>query len=145
MLPMKNILVPIDWSNASNRAFQFACSLARVHDAQLVLINVVPLPAVIYGPPSECYLNHLHEELCRMKPTDPSARVRYLLDEGNPASAILRAAKQTNCDLIVMGTTGRNGLNRLIMGSVAEEVVRHAPCPVMTVGPDVHAESTPAD
>jgi nucleotide-binding universal stress UspA family protein len=55
------------------------------------------------------------------------------LVEGNAAAAILRAAKELHCDLIVMGTHGRTGLSRLLMGSVAEEVVRKAPCLVLTV------------
>jgi nucleotide-binding universal stress UspA family protein len=74
-----------------------------------------------------------------MRPSDPKVRVRYLLVEGNPAAEILSAAREGNCDLIVMGTHGRTGLNRLLMGSVAEEVVRKAPCPVLTVRADVPA------
>jgi universal stress protein A len=131
-LPIKQILVPFDWSELSTCAFQLANSLASEHDAELVVLYVVPLPAVMYGPPPESYLNHLLEELCRIKPSD-KARARYLLLEGDPATAILRAARETNCDLVVMGTHGRTGLNRLLSRSVAEEVVRKAPCLVLTV------------
>jgi nucleotide-binding universal stress UspA family protein len=60
--------------------------------------------------------------------------------EGDPAGAILRAARENQCDLIVMGTHGRAGLNRFLRGSVAEEVVRKAPCPVMTVNAEVPAD-----
>jgi universal stress protein A len=133
MLPIKQILVPIDWAEPSNRAFQFAGSLAREHGAQLLVLYAMPPPVAMYGPPPESYLDHLHEELCRMKPTDPKTCVHYLLVEGDPARAVLRAAKETHCDLIVMGTHGRTGLNRLLRGSVAEEVVRKAPCPVWVV------------
>jgi universal stress protein A len=139
MLPMRHILVPMDWSAASGRAFQVAASLASDHDGQLLLLYVVPLPAVMYGPPPESYLSHMHEELCRMKPSDPKVRCRYVVVEGDPAAAILGAAREGNCDLIVMGTHGRTGLNRLLMGSVAEEVVRKAPCPVLTVKAEVPA------
>jgi nucleotide-binding universal stress UspA family protein len=136
MLPIRHILVPIDWSESSDRAFHLAASLAREHDAQLLLVYVVPLPAVMYGPPPASYLNHLLEALCRMRPSDPKVRVRCLLVEGDPATEILSAAREGNCDLIVMGTHGRTGLNRLLTGSVAEEVVRKAPCPVLTVKAD---------
>jgi nucleotide-binding universal stress UspA family protein len=58
MLPIRHILVPIDWSESSDRAFHLAASLAREHDAQLLLVYVVPLAAVMYGPPPASYLNH---------------------------------------------------------------------------------------
>jgi nucleotide-binding universal stress UspA family protein len=141
MLPINNILVPIDWSEQSNHVFELAASLAQEHDAQLVVLSVVPPPTVMYGPPPESYLDHLLEELCRIKPSDARTRVRYLLMEGDPATAILRAARETNCDLIVIGTHGRNGLNRVLMGSVAEEVVRKAPCPVLAVKANVSTDS----
>ena len=91
----------------------------------------------MYGPPPESYLEHMREELCRLKPSDPQTRVHHLLAEGHPATAILRAARENRCDLIVMGTHGRTGLNRLLMGSVTEEVVRMAPCLVLTVNAEV--------
>ena len=139
MLPINRILVPIDWAELSNRAFQLAASLARDHNAELVVLNVVPLPVEMYGPPGECYLDHLLVELRRTKPSDPNTRVQYLLAEGKPAPEILRVATEAKCDLIVMGTHGRTGLNRFIMGSVAEEVLRLARCLVLTVTCNVPA------
>jgi nucleotide-binding universal stress UspA family protein len=139
MLPIKRILVPIDFAELSNRAFQIAASLAREHNAQLVLLHVVPLAAVMYGPPPENYLDHLREELRHLGPSDPNTRVQCLLGEGNPATEIVREARENKCDLIVMGTHGRTGLNRFVMGSVAEEVVRKAPCLVLIVTNEVPA------
>jgi nucleotide-binding universal stress UspA family protein len=139
MLPTKHILVPMDWSEPSHRAFNLAISLAREHDAQLTILYVVPLPALMYGPPLESYLEHLYEELCRLRPRDPKVRVRHLLAEGAPVATILNAARESGCDLIVMGTHGRRGLNRLFRRSVAEEVVRRAPCLVLTVRAGVPA------
>jgi universal stress protein A len=133
MLPIKRIMVPIDWSKASIEALEFAASLARERNAKLVVLYVVPVPAVMYGPPPENYLKHLEEELGRVRPTDPKTQVERVLCEGDPAGAILREARDAKCDLIVMGTHGRSGGKRLLMGSVAEEVVRKAPCPVITV------------
>jgi nucleotide-binding universal stress UspA family protein len=140
MSPIRRILVPIDWSGPSNCAFQLATSLAQQDDAELIVLYVAPLPTVMYGPPPESYSRHVWDELCCMKRTDPKTRVRHLMAEGDPAHAILRTARENQCDLIVMGTHGRAGLNRFLMGSVAEEVVRKAPCPVMTVKAEVPAE-----
>jgi universal stress protein A len=89
-----------------------------------------------YGPPSEDYLNHLRDELCTVKPRDLQTRIQYRVMEGDPATAIVNAAGQLKCELIVMGTHGRGGLQRLLMGSVAENVVRKAPCLVMTLRGD---------
>jgi nucleotide-binding universal stress UspA family protein len=133
MRPLKRILVPTDWSELSARALQFAAFLARDPDAELIVLYVVPLPSLMYGPPPESYLENERDELCRVRPSDPNLRVRHLLSEGEPAAAILQAARETNADLIVMGTHGRTGLDRLVVGSVAEQVVRRAPCPVLTV------------
>ena len=139
MIPISRILVPFDWAEVSNPAFQLANSLARDRDAELVVLYVVPLPAVMYGPPTESYLKHMREELGRVKPSDPETRIRYILAEGNPATEILRVARETKCDLIVIGTHGRTGLNRLVLGSVAEEVIRKAPCLVLSMTDEVPA------
>jgi hypothetical protein len=72
--------------------------------------------------------------------------VEYRLVEGEPVREILRAARETACDLIVTGTHGRSGLDRLLMGSVAEQLLRKAPCPVLTVkARDPEAATVPAD
>jgi len=133
MLPIRRILVPFDWSEPSNRVFQIAASLAQVHDAELIILYVVPPPAVMYGPPNEGYVEHMREELCRIRPGNPAIRVQHYLCEGVPAATILQMARENKCDLIVMGMHGRTGLRRALMGSVTEEVVRKAPCPVLTV------------
>ena len=137
MLQISRILVPVDWSEPSNQAFQIGVSLAR-HNAQLVLVHVVPPPLIMYGPPPEAYMAQLREELCRIKPSDPKISVRHLLAEGEPAAEIIRITNEARCDLIVMGTHERTGLNRVLMGSVAEKVVRKAPCLVLTVNSQMH-------
>jgi hypothetical protein len=71
--------------------------------------------------------------LHRFQVSDPTVHVEHRLADGNPSEEILRQARDTGCDLIVMGTHGRRGLGRLLLGSVAEEVMRKAPCPVLTV------------
>jgi nucleotide-binding universal stress UspA family protein len=79
------------------------------------------------------YREEMAEDLNRLGAPDPKVRVEHRLEEGDPVAQILRVADETGCDLIVLGTHGRTGLNRLLMGSVAEKVVRWASCPVLTV------------
>jgi nucleotide-binding universal stress UspA family protein len=133
MIATRKILVPTDFSAHADRAFQLACSLARDAGAHVVVLHVVPLPAVIYGPPPESYLDHLQEELKQIQARDPKICVEHVLVEGNAATAIVRVARELNCDMIVIGTHGRTGVSRLLMGSIAEEVVRKALCPVVAV------------
>ena len=137
MLTIKKILHPTDFSEAADEAFHLACSLAHDHGSRLVLLHVVSPPMVAYTeglmlPPTENIKDEIWAKLDSMIPTESIAVERYVV-EGDPAPEILRFAKDTNCDLIVMGNHGRRGLTRLLMGSVAEIVVRKATCPVLTV------------
>ena len=133
MPAIKHILVAVDWSEPSMCAFDLAGSLATDHNAQLDVLYVLPLAITIYGPPSEGYLQRVHNDLLCLRTTDPRVPVEYLIAEGDPATLILRTAEETHCDVIVMGTHGRTGLNRFVLGSVAEAVLRKARCPVLTV------------
>ena len=78
-------------------------------------------------------------------PTDPTVPYEHRLITGDPATAIARLAEEEQADLIVMGTHGRTGLTRLLMGSVAEAVVRRAPCPVLTYKQTDHSADSAAD
>ena len=135
MLPIRTILHPTDFSDCSKHAFQFACSLARTYDARLVLLHVaVPLFADGMTPsPTIVDETSLRELLNELKPADKNIPVDRCVLEGDPANEILNAVRRTRSDLIVMGTHGRTGLSRLLMGSVADQVVRKAPCPVLTL------------
>jgi len=137
MLNIKTILVPTDFSDAAEGAFHLACSLARDHGSRLEILHVVTPPTVAYTeglmlPPTQDIKDELWAKLDSIRPTEGVEVDRHLL-EGEAAAEILRTARSTNADLIVMGTHGRRGLTRLLMGSVAEEVVRKSPCPVLTV------------
>jgi nucleotide-binding universal stress UspA family protein len=79
------------------------------------------------------YQQRLREMINAIKPSDPGSAIERLLSEGKPGEEIVAFAKERNCDLIVMGTHGRTGLERALLGSVAEQVVRAAPCPVLTL------------
>lgn len=132
------ILVPVDFSEGSDAAFDWATVLARDTGAALLLVHVESMPLAagggefIYALP-EPPTAELAERLQKIIPTDPSIPVIHRMLTGDPATSILRTADEENVDLIVMGTHGRRGLTRLLMGSVAEEVVRKAKCPVLTV------------
>lgn len=141
MLPLTVILHPTDFSEHSDYAFRLACSLARDHGAHLIVLHAVATlgPELVpYGEAAaqlhpEGYQQKLLDDLRRIQSPDPAVAVEHQLVEGDPAEAIVRAARETGCDMIVLGMHGRTGLERLLMGSVAEQVVRKAPCPVLTV------------
>lgn len=142
MLPIKTILHATDFSPRSEMAFQLACALARDAGARLVVLNVLERPLIVYGgvalappppPLPETERQERRRRLQQVRPADPALAVEHRLEEGDPATAILQVAQELGCDLIVMGTHGRGGLGRLLMGSVADKVVREAPCLVLTV------------
>jgi nucleotide-binding universal stress UspA family protein len=140
----KKILLPIDFSYPSDAALPYAASLAKESNAQLLILHVDELPLAYGGEMYYGLLNPSRDELMKMlqniKPADPSIPVAHHLVEGNPVGAIVRFAKDENVDLIVIGSHGRTGIGRALMGSVAEGVVRKAHCPVLvykqpTAGP----------
>jgi nucleotide-binding universal stress UspA family protein len=138
VLPIQTILHPTDFSECSNGAFQIACSLARDHGARVVLVHVtselfVAVPFVTIPPDPGYVREQLNKQLADLQPSEPDLRVDRYLREGDPATEILRLAHEIQSDLIVMGTHGRTGLGRLLVGSVAEQVLRKAFCPVLTV------------
>ena len=136
MLPIKTILHPTDFSELSDSAFRLACSLARDHGGRVVVLHVYPPPEVlgeVVAEPPDAGREELRRVLERVRPTGPGVPVEHRLEQGEAAETIVRLAREYGCDLIVMGTHGRTGLRRLLMGSVAEEVMRAAPCPVLTI------------
>jgi nucleotide-binding universal stress UspA family protein len=137
MSMVRNILVPTDFSETSNGALGYALGLARAFGAQLYLLHVpggtgenfeANFPVGRFeGAPREWMSGFLNPgEIARLAP-------EYAVRIGVPAEEIVRYADARNIDLIVMGTHGRTGVAHLLMGSVAERVVRTAPCPVLTV------------
>ncbi|MFN0017630.1 MAG: universal stress protein [Pirellulaceae bacterium] len=132
------ILVPTDFSPNSEVALGLATSLARETGGEIVLAHVetIPLSATggeyLYAIP-ELPTKELMEKLQHVSLPDSQVPVERRLLAGDPADAIVRIAESEHVDLIVMGTHGRRGISRLLMGSVAESVVRAAPCSVLTV------------
>ena len=138
------ILVPTDGSPEVERALEYAFDLARSHDATVRAIYVVDVAG--YGNlPMEAALEGvsgaLHEEgekaigrVEELAPDDVEVETKVL--EGSPSRVIVDQARPGECDLVVMGTHGRAGINRLLLGSVTERVVRRAPVPVLAVHVD---------
>jgi nucleotide-binding universal stress UspA family protein len=147
MIPFRTILFAADFSESSRGAFQVACALAREHSTRVIILNVlqpmyVPESPVHFGQQSVRYLTiarapsehesrkrHLRELYVPDHPLD----VDYQTKEGEIAGEILSSSEKMGCDLIVMGTHGRHGINRLLAGSIAETVLRKAPCPVLAL------------
>jgi universal stress protein A len=132
------ILYPTDFSTVGRTALEMATSLARDRGAKLLIVHVEE-PATAYGG-GELYYGidmpdrqELQRMLSAVVPTDPAVGFEHRLVLGSPAGGILHVAEKDKVEMIVMATHGRTGLTRLLMGSVAEEVVRKAKCPVLTV------------
>jgi nucleotide-binding universal stress UspA family protein len=145
VLPIRRILHPTDFSDLSRPAFELACSLARDFAAELVVVHVAPPPVagVVEGITVELptgWEDQARARLAQVKTTDPRVSVAHRLEQGDAAREIVRVATEVKADLIVLGTHGRGGLSRLLMGSVAEVVMRNAPCPVLTVRAPLPAE-----
>ncbi len=138
MFPIRKILFPTDFSEHSNAAFTVACALARDYGAELLVVHI-HRPSQIFAPdgiavavPAEDPID-LRAKLALVRPPDSKLNIDHHMAEGDPATEILKVANDKAADLIVMGTHGSTGLSRLLMGSVAESVLRRAPCPVLTV------------
>ncbi len=150
MLPLRHILVPLDFSTYAEEALPYATTLACKYQAKVTLLHVLPLPLYIYMGSykddgmnawhlAEHILETLEEEVKQKLATvfSPAERVELEIVEkvtrGLPFDEIIQEAKKEQVDLIVMTTHGRTGAFHLLLGSVAEQVVREAPCPVLTI------------
>src|SRR5438552_10702138 len=140
MISIKNILYATDFSSHSNQAYFHAVALAEGHGASLTILHVCQARTVIMGEgmvpaigAESQDVDYWRRQLEQIRPVNDEIQVRHVLLEGSPAQEIIRYATEQGVDLIVMGTHGRTGLERLLMGSVAEQVVRGAPCSVLVV------------
>ncbi len=135
MIRVKKILYPTDFSSYSNQAYFHAIALAESHRASLTIVFVYApsqgTPDPSYGTPAD--LAHWRDQLEQIRPTNPDIPVSHVFLQGDPATEIINYAAEAGSDVIVMGTHGRTGLERLLLGSVAEKVMRDAPCSVLVV------------
>jgi nucleotide-binding universal stress UspA family protein len=134
MIHIQKILYATDFSSYSNQAYFHAVALAENHGASLTIAFVYS-PG--FGTPEisgdETGRKYWQEQLEQIHPVDSRIPVQHVFLEGDPATELVRFARESMIDLIVMGTHGRTGLERLLMGSVAEKVMREAPCSVLVV------------
>jgi nucleotide-binding universal stress UspA family protein len=141
-MPFKHTLVATDFSESAKKALELAIEISRKFGTRLTLVHCWEPPSYAYGsglyapvdtmtPMQEAAASCLQEALVDLKTDIPEAEV--LLRTGQAWEEILAAAKQIGADLIVVGTHGRRGLDHVLMGSVAEKVVRMARVPVLTV------------
>lgn len=126
MIHVKKILYPTDFSSYSNQAYFHALGLAETYGASLTVVYV-------HTPGGPEGRDFWRSQLEQVRPANPKIPVRHVLLEGDPAGEIARFAADAGIDVIVIGTHGRTGVDRLVMGSVAEKVMREAPCSVLVV------------
>jgi nucleotide-binding universal stress UspA family protein len=159
MNAIHKILVPTDFSAHADEAFRVAHTLARALGAEVILFHVAHTPAVVaeggrlLGDPGTGKTANLWDRFQNILPNDSKVRVEHqvIITDRPGAKHILEILDKLGCDLIVMGTHGRSWLKHVLFGSVTEEVVRLAHCPVMVVKapahkaapPVVHAPSSP--
>ena len=146
---IRHILVPTDFSASSNRAFETALDMARDSGARVTLFHVHHVPATVFpdvilplAPEIQRDLEHsvdliLAEWCDRARAAGVDADMLTVF--GATPNEICAAAEELDTDLIVIGTHGRGGISHALLGSVAEKVVRKAPCPVLTVRPQMHS------
>ena len=152
MIEFNRILCPVDFSESSTRALAHAAALARWYDAQLTVLHVVPTfdPMQIQsevGIPVQIVNPMTREEIVEsMRPFLAGAGVapeaHITTEAGDASTTIVDQALTTRADLIVIGTHGRRGFKRLLLGSVTETVLHEAPCPVLTVSPHTGAATS---
>lgn len=141
MLEIKRILCPIDFSEFSQRAVDHAIAIARWYESTITLLHVRPLvpiaPAAPEMMPAVALTAEDRDELItalgRYVPADAGVAIEGDVVEGHAAIEILERAKTLPSDLVILGTHGRSGFERLLLGSVTERVLRKAPCPVLSV------------
>jgi universal stress protein A len=151
MIALKKILVPTDFGEAADAAFTYARALARNFGASIELLHVaedvsarmmaseayVAIPPALQKDIEEMARKQLNERLVD-NDAEPLPVRPVILTSNAPAPTIVKYARETGVDLIVMGTHGRGAVTRLLMGSVAERVVRLAGCPVLVVRQHEH-------
>jgi nucleotide-binding universal stress UspA family protein len=139
MIPT-NILVPVGFSPCAEHALDYACDLAAKLSARIHVINAIgaTLPELSVGLTDQMISSIRHNNAAVLdKLIEPRRKIaafgEVIVVDNDARDAILQAARASRADLIVIGTHGRRGLSRVLLGSVAEDVLRRAPCPVLAV------------
>jgi len=147
-IKIQNILYPTDFSRQSEAALPFVLSLARRYSSTIFPAHIIDLPAVSSLPPTQALqaiaaqgLREAQEAMQRLEPHWKGIRHEQVLRRGNVWQELTELIREKKIDLVVTGTHGRAGVSKLLMGSTAESIFRHASCPVLTVGPNVCGEA----
>lgn len=153
-MKITNILFPTDFSERSVGALDYASQLAERFGAVLHIVHVddlsemramnAPEGFMVASSLVDTDLGELQDCLEAIKPTVPNVRCKYHLAQGVPSAEIRALAESHDVDLIVMSSHGRTGLSRLLMGSVAENVLRYTKCPVLILHPSGDVKSPEA-
>lgn len=138
-LKLKRILVPYDFSSHSRKALRHALAVAHQFGAEVLLANIVEistypveytlLPIEVFGPQRQ------EEHLTQLKKITDGLKLKAIpiVRIGSPSKELVKIAEEEKVDLIVIATHGRTGLSQVFIGSVAERVIQHAPCPVLAI------------
>ena len=146
-LQLKKVLVPVDFSECSHKAMQYAVAFAKQFKASLTLVHVVQMSyaGAEFAPLDFPLIEKQMVESSSLKLAEIISKeigeavpCDMIVKAGHPATEIALAAKKVNADLIIISTHGYTGLKHILLGSTAENVVRHAPCPVLTVREHEH-------
>jgi len=141
-MKIKRILCPIDFSEHNHAANEYASMLAKSTDARIIYLHAF-VPDVYATPPEHYDIDKEFKRLTKeleafIKPAQDGIVAAYIVDSGLASNKIVQYANENDIDLIVIGTHGRTGLKRALMGSVAEAVVRKAECPVLAIKADAN-------
>ena len=141
-MEIKKILVPVDGSDPSERAFSYACAFAEKTGAEVILLYVVDADTLIYpvyrvslAESDTSSIKKRGEDTLSLYANDApeDVKVRQIVNIGVPGSSIIRTAEAEEVDLIVMGNSGKGSVSSFVMGSVSHYTVHHAKCPVLIV------------
>lgn len=136
---LTNILFATDFSPESEALLPYVCTLVRAHDALLIIAHVVPPITSVEAVVTTSLFDIAHDYMDRLMASEHLAglSVQQVVAEGNIWETLNDVIRAHNVDLVIAGTHGRKGVGKFLLGSVAESIFRHAPCPVMTIGPHV--------
>ncbi|HWR16915.1 MAG TPA: universal stress protein [Terriglobales bacterium] len=144
-LALRHILVTTDFSETSHKAMEQAAAIARLHGSDLAVLHIIPPEPILHSALEPATWEH-HDLLARAKqemqsfersPAFAGIKLDLHVETGPLEMTLLDLIRQCDISMVVVATHGRSGIRKLILGSVAEEIFRIAPCPVLTIGPDV--------
>jgi universal stress protein A len=144
MLEIKRILVPVDFSETSDKAFDYALSLARVFEAEVIALHILQEPILYQSTTDQSYRDAFEQKMqsnldaLLNRHTCEGVKITTAMKQGAPFLEIIQFTEENDCDLIVIGTHGHGPIQHMLLGSTAEKVVRKSRCPVLVVRPDQH-------